>query len=269
MPSPVKLFYMAVWRNLLTMTRYKANFVFEILSSALFGFGMLIFAVAFDANLLGDMVGSTNYVAFIILGISFQSWQGTALWGSANMFQGELNTGQIDYTFSSPFSRYWYIASNIAASAVQSTIFFVPMFCVALYFTSETLTPTGLLLGLAATMVSIAAIAQLGAVFASLVLRYRQVTAIFSFFNFAFQMLTGMFVPFQLLPPILQILGYGLPITFGMDMLRHYVMGTNLIMPVATEWAALFIQLVVLAVIAKLAVMYLEKTAKEQGLHYI
>jgi ABC-2 type transport system permease protein len=268
-PSPVKLFYMAVWRNLLTLTRYKANFVFEILTSALFGFGMLVLAVAFDTNLLGETVGSTNYVAFIIFGISFQSWQGTALWGSANMFQGELSTGQIDYTFSSPFSRYWYIASNIAASAVQSTIFFVPMFCVGLYCTSSTITPSGLLLGLTATMVSIMAIAQLGAVFASLVLKYRQVTAIFNFFNFAFQMLTGMFVPFQLLPAVLQIVGCGLPITFGMDLLRHYVMETNPIMPVATEWAALFIQLVVLAIVAKLTVMYLERTAKEQGLHYL
>jgi len=74
MVSPLTLFYMAVWREFRTLTRYKANFVFEILSSALFGFGMLVLAVAFDASLLGDTVGSTNYVAFITLGISFQSW---------------------------------------------------------------------------------------------------------------------------------------------------------------------------------------------------
>jgi len=269
MPNPVKLFYMAVWRNLLTMTRYKANFVFEVLTSALFGFGMLILAVAFDVNLLGNMVGSTNYVAFIIIGISFQSWQGTALWGSASMFQGELSTGQIDYTFSCPFSRYWYIASNIAASALQSTIFFTPMFCVALYFTSSTLTPLGLFLGLMATTLSVAALAQLGAIFASLVLKYRQTTAIFSFFNFAFQMLTGMFVPFQLLPVPLQVVGYSLPLTFGMDLMRYYVMQTRPIMPIEYEWIGLFLQLIVLGVIAKLTVLYLEKSAKEQGLHYL
>jgi len=269
MPNPLRLFYMAVWRNLLTLTRYKVNFIFEILTSMLFGFGMLILAVAFDTNLLGNMVGSTNYVAFIILGISYQSWQGTALWGAANMFRGELSTGQIDYTFTCPFSRYFYIVSNIAASAVESTLFFLPMFCVGLYFTRETLTPLGLILGLAATITSVAALAQLGAIFASLVLRYREVTAIFGFFNFAFQMLTGMFIPFQLLPLPLQIVGYCLPITFGMDLLRHYVMNTKAIMPVAYEWAALLAELIVLAIIAKLAVLYLERTAKEQGLHYI
>jgi ABC-2 type transport system permease protein len=185
------------------------------------------------------------------------------------MFQGELSSGQIDYTFSCPFSRYWYIASNIAASALQSTLFFTPMFCVALYFTSSTLTPLGLALGLTATMVSVAALAQFGAVFASLVLKYRQTTAIFSFFNFAFQLLTGMFVPFQVLPVPLQMVGYSLPVTFGIDLLRHYVMQITPIMAVEYEWAALFLQLIILSVIAKLTVMYLEKSAKEEGLHYL
>ena len=269
MPSTFKLFYMTIWRNMLTLTRYKANFAFEILTSLLFGFGMLILAVAFDTSLLGTTVGSTNYVAFIILGISFQTWQGMALWGAANTFQGELSSGQIDYTFSCPFSRYWYIVSNIAASAVQSTLFFAPMLFVGLWFTRETLTPLGLLLGLAATMISVAALSQLGAIFAALVLKYRQVTAIFSFFNFAFQMLTGMFVPFQLLPDVLKLAGYSLPMTFGMDLLRYYTMRTKPIMTIEYEWVGIFIQLAVLAMIAKITVMYLEKIAKEQGLHYI
>jgi ABC-2 type transport system permease protein len=269
MANPLKLFYMAVWRDLLTLTRYKANFLFSIITSALFGLGMLLFAFAFNTSLLEETVGSANYVAFAIFGVSFQRWQSIALWRASGMFQGELNTGQIDYTFSCPFSRYWYIVSNIAASAVQETIFFIPMLCVGLWFTKETLTAMGLMLGLVATMVSVAALAQLGTIFASLVLKYRQVTAIFGFFNFAFQMLTGMFIPLQLLPLPLQIIGQSLPQTFGMDLLRHYVMGTKLIMAIEYEWALLFVQLMALALIAKLAVLYLERVAKEQGLHYI
>ena len=269
MVSPMKLFYMAVWRDLLTLKRYKANFLLSIVTSVVAGFGMLIFAIGIDTSVLGDAVGSTNYVAFVIIGISYQSWQGIALWRAAGIFQGELGSGQIDYTFSCPFSRYWYIVSNIAAAAVQETIFFTPMLCVGLWLTMETLTVTGLLSGLLATMVSVVAMAQLGAIFAALVLRYRQVTAIFGFFNAAFIFLTGMFVPLQLLPAPLQVAGYGLPMTFGMDLLRHYVMGTRSIMAVEYEWASLLLQLVVLALIAKLTVLRLERVAKEEGLHYI
>jgi ubiquinone/menaquinone biosynthesis C-methylase UbiE len=41
---------MAVWRNWLSLKRYKLNFIFEILTSTLFGFGMLLMSLAFDAS---------------------------------------------------------------------------------------------------------------------------------------------------------------------------------------------------------------------------
>lgn len=143
------------------------------------------------------------------------------------------------------------------------------MFSVGLWLTQSTVTPSGIILGLLATAFSVASLAQLGAIFGALTLRYRQVTSIFGFFNFAFQMLTGMFVPIQLLPIPLQVIGQSLPMTFGMDLLRHYVMGTKSIMLVEYEWMLLLIQLIILASIARLAVLYLERQAKEQGLHYI
>ena len=144
------------------------------------------------------------------------------------------------------------------------------MFCVGLWFTRSTLTLSGLLLGLLATAISVGALAQMGACFAALVLRYRQVTAVFGFFNFAFQMVTGMFVPLQVLPAVLRWFGIvAIPQSFGMDLLRHYVMGTRTVFAAPYEWAILAGQLLVFAILAKLTVRWLERTAREEGLHYL
>ena len=89
MASNARLFYMAVWRDWLTLTRYKLNFVFELFTSALFGLGMLLLALAFDSEMLLRTIGTSNYVSFMILGIAYQSWQGVALWGAAEMFRNE------------------------------------------------------------------------------------------------------------------------------------------------------------------------------------
>jgi len=202
-----RIFYMAVWRNWLILKRYKLDFVFALMSSALFGVGMLLFALAFDGALLERTLGTTNWMSFMIFGIAYQIWQGVALWGSAEMFREELGSGQIDYTFTCPFSRYGYIISNIAAKAVLDTFGFIPMFAVGLWFTRTTLTFDGLALGLAATALSVAALSQMGACFAALVLRHQHVSSIFNLFNFAFQMLTGMFIPLQILPEVLRIFG--------------------------------------------------------------
>jgi ABC-2 type transport system permease protein len=261
---------MAVWRNWLSLKRYKLNFVFEILSSTLFGFGMLLLSLAFDASLLERTLGTRDYASFMIIGVAYQSWQNIALWGATEMFRNELGSGQIDYTFSCPFSRYLYIVCNIAALAVRQTLFFMPMLGVALWLTRATLSAGGLLLGLLATAVSVAALAQMGACFAALVLRHQQISAVFSLFNFAFQMLTGMFIPIQVLPPLLRYVGIVLlPMSFGMDLLRHYVMGTRTVLAVPYEWLVLAGQVVVYAILARFVVGWLERIAREQGLHYL
>jgi len=270
MVSTARIFYMAVWRNWLSLKRYKLNFVFEILTSTLFGFGMLLLSLAFDASLLERTLGTRDYASFMIIGVAYQSWQNLALWGATEMFRSELGSGQIDYTFSCPFSRYLYIVCNIAGLAVRQTLFFVPMLGVALWLTRATVTLGGLVLGLLATILSVAALAQMGACFAALVLRHQQISAVFGLFNFAFQMLTGMFIPIQVLPPVLRYLGIVLlPMSFGMDLLRHYVMNTRTVLAVPYEWAVLAAQVVVYAIVARFVVRWLERIARDQGLHYL
>ena len=54
-----------------------------------------------------------------------------------------------------------------------------------------------------------------------------------------------------------------------MDLLRHYVMGTQAVMEVPYEWAILAEQLAGYGVLARVAIRRLERTAREQGLHYL
>lgn len=265
-----RLFYMAVWRRWLTLKRYKLEFVTGIFSSFLFGIAMLTLALAFDPDLLEELLGTRNWAAFMILGIAYQTWQSVALWGMAGMFRDELNSGQIDYTFTCPFSRYRYMLSNIAALAVIETIGFFPMLAVALVLTRSTVRIDKLMLGFASTALSVAALSQMGTFFAGLVLRYREVNAVFSLLNFAFQMMTGMFVPLQVLPAAVRVVGIVLlPQSFGIDLLRHYVMGTRTVIAVPYEWAGLVAQFVVFGIFARLSVKHLERSAREEGLHYL
>jgi len=54
-----------------------------------------------------------------------------------------------------------------------------------------------------------------------------------------------------------------------MDLLRHYVMDTNTVLPVPYEWGVLVAQLVGYGILAKFVVGWLERSARERGLHYI
>lgn len=60
-----------------------------------------------------------------------------------------------------------------------------------------------------------------------------------------------------------------LPMTPGIDLLRHYVMGTVTLYAVPSEWVVLAGQFVIFSLIARVTVVWLERSAREQGLHYI
>jgi uncharacterized protein YqjF (DUF2071 family) len=54
-----------------------------------------------------------------------------------------------------------------------------------------------------------------------------------------------------------------------MDLLRHYVMGTRTVFPLPYEWAILVVQFAGLGLLARLSVRALERSAREEGLHYL
>jgi len=69
---------------------------------------------------------------------------------------------------------------------------------------------------------------------------------------------------------VLRVFGIGvLPQSFGMDLLRHYVMGRRTVLAAPYEWGILVAQFVVLGVLARLSVRWLERSARQQGLHYL
>ena len=79
-----------------------------------------------------------------------------------------------------------------------------------------------------------------------------------------------MFIPLQVLPPSLRTIGIvALPQSFGTDLLRHYVMGTRTVIALPYEWAVLLGQVALYGLLAQLAVRRLERTARDQGLHYL
>ncbi len=265
----IRLLASAVWRDLKTLTRYKVNFAFEILSGVLWGLALLLLVPLYASSGIGAVTGTTNYISFLLLGVSFQAYQGVALWGAAGRLREELNLGTVEYILSNPVPRQWYLISTTLAMAVTDTLGFLPMFLVAVFFVGPSLTAPGLALALGSALLAAAALAQLGVLFATLVLKFKNVTAIFGFFNLGFQMMTGMFVPLQVLPQPLAAASVLFPMTFGIDLMRHYLLGSILVFPEELEWLGLAIQLVALGLLAKVALTYVERSAKQEGLHYV
>ena len=167
----------------------------------------------------------------------------------------------------SPVSRYAYMLSYVFSDAVVATLFQVaPMSIIAVLFSPVSLSLSGMVPSLAVIALTFLVFCQIGVLFSCALLLFKNVTALGSFMNFLFQFGTGMFVPLQLMPEAFKSVAFVIPLTQGMDLTRHFLIGSNTVWPVELELGALVFFFVAFAVLARFAVSYVENKAKTEGL---
>jgi len=261
------LTWMSTWRRIKSITRYRFNFALSIIMSFVWSLGLLIFTLIADASVLRDSIGTANYFSFMLIGIAFQSYYGSALWGSPNEIQNELTTGQIEYTFASPVSRYSYMLSYAFSDALVATVFsLLPMFAIGTLFTGVVPSLSGVFMTLVVLLLTFLVFCQIGVLNSCVLLVFRNISAFMGVMNFLFQIASGMFVPIQLMPNELKVLSSAIPLTHGIDLVRHFLIGSTTIWSVELEIGALVFFLIAFTILAKLAVAYVERKAKTVGL---
>jgi ABC-2 type transport system permease protein len=260
------------------MTKYRLNFIGSVVSQILSLLFYLIFLAVIDVSIVDEAVGTTNIAAFMLLGVALVPFINVGLWQSSITLMSDMELGKLEYSFTCPISRYWFIVGNALGVAATNAIFFIPMFAFALSFVGIGFSIFDLLLGLLATILCVFVLIQMGAIFSSVVLKYRKVSSLFGVLSVTFQFLGGTYVPVQTFPPFLQAIALGLPNVFGIDLLRVHMLGTTPILmeyvsPLSValllEWIVLGVELIVFFVLAKIAIRYGEKAGMDTGFYYL
>lgn len=265
MTNTLKMINMMVWRRVKEITRYKLNFTIELIMSLIWGLGLMIFGFIIDPAKLSS-IGSSNYTVFLLLGVAFQHYQSAAIWVAWEI-KGELTKGQIEYTFASPVSRYVYMLSSSISQAIVGTLFgIIPMFATALIILGNFPVPSSFLMAGVTLFLTFLVLCQIGVMMSSAILLFKDVSALMSILNFLFQIATGMFVPLQFMPDPLRNFAFFIPLTHGIDLSRHFIMGTNTVWPVELEFIMLLVSTIFFGAMAKFSIARLERKAKEEGL---
>ncbi|MHA2212590.1 MAG: ABC transporter permease [Candidatus Thorarchaeota archaeon] len=276
--SGLRIAYAVAWRRIRHMTKYRLNFEGSVASRVMSLVFYLIFLAVIDITIVYQAVGTTNIAAFMFLGVAFVPFINVGLWESSITLASDMELGKLEYSFTCPISKYWFIVGNALGVAATNTIFFIPMFAFALAFVGLGYSVLELLLGLLAIVLSVFVLVQIGAIFSSLVLKYRKVSSLFGVLSVTFQFLGGTYVPVQTFPPILKAIALGLPNVFGIDLLRVHMLGTtpiliewvsSITLAIALEWIILVIELVMFFLLARVAIRYGEKAAMETGYYYL
>ncbi|MGY5881593.1 MAG: ABC transporter permease [Candidatus Thorarchaeota archaeon] len=248
--------------------RYKANMVGE-------AFGVMLQVAIFAAmagavTLVGvNSLEGNDVFIFFLASLILIVFSTVALSAPLNAVIQDLHNGTLEYLFSTPISRFAYFIGTAIAEAISKSIFFIPML-LGLILISGVSFYTGLMI-LAVCVTVIVGLIAFGVLVALMGVMWKQVSAIATLLFTFFEFICGAYFPVTSMPIVFQVIAYGLPHTWGYDLIRYYsFQGTwTPIIPVQFEWLMLVVYATLYILVASKLLRIVEQRAKKTGLHLI
>ncbi|EEZ92522.1 MAG: ABC-2 type transporter [Candidatus Parvarchaeum acidiphilum ARMAN-4] len=262
-----KVFKMALWMNVTLLRRYNSNFIFWVIYAAANAILMLLFIPLYSASI--SSIGTKSIISFILIGAAMLPLLQETVSSVSGEASFQMWSGIINYSFTTPVSRYIYFSLNSMSEVIISLVIYSPIYLIAIIFAFNYLTPLGLLLSVICFIIGFLGMLQLGFMLGAAMLLFRRVEALDSIINLVITFLSGAFIPLQVLPSSVNYAALFVPLTSSLYLVRYYLVGSSLIAPPYLMWAITIGELIVFALIARFIFKAAEKKAEKIGFNYI
>jgi ABC-2 type transport system permease protein len=178
--------------------------------------------------------GSGDYMSYILLGTVLTNFILTVFWGMGLALKEDMDAGVLESNWLTPVSRLLILVGRTLTSLLTTTITSLVMLGLgAALFGFK---PTGS--ALAAFLTAIPMLLGLygfGFAFAGVVLLMRDANTLIDVGSFLVQGFSGTNFPVKSLPYWLIPVSLMLPLTYGLDAVRGFLLKTNTLMPINIE----------------------------------
>jgi ABC-2 type transport system permease protein len=224
--------------------RYPLNAVSSIFQPIIWITPVYFMGKAFSTNgqALGFAAysGTGDYMSFILLGTVLSNFILTVFWGMGLALKEDMDAGVLESNWLTPVSRLLILVGRTLTSLLTTTITSLVMLGLgAALFGFK---PTGS--ALAAFLTAIPMLLGLygfGFAFAGVVLLMRDANTLIDVGSFLVQGFSGTNFPVKSLPYWLIPISLMLPLTYGLDAVRGFLLKTNTLMPINTEITILIV----------------------------
>ena len=209
--------------------------------------------------------GTAQIAGFLFLGWAAYMWISLILWGPGTALREEQVRGSLEALFMTPVSRLVILFGPV----VSQIIFAIWMFAVVggaltLLF-GLAISPLAALRALAVILVAVPALYGLGALFASVVLRFGEVGALVQVVRGVFTVFCGMTFPIVILPEWARAVALALPPTYLIGDLRSVLLSGSQLASLASSLVMLLALGIGLCGFAIVAFRRTERYARRGG----
>ena len=226
--------------------RYPLNAVSHVFQPLIWITPVYFMGKAFSSNGqatgFAAYTGSGDYMSYILIGTALSNFIMTVFWGMGYALKEDMDSGVLESNWLTPISRLQILVGRTLTSLLTTTITSTVMLIVgALLFGFK---PTGNTIAAILTAIPmLIGLYGFGFAFAAIVLVMREANTMVDVSSFLVQGFSGANFPVKSLPYWLIPISLMLPLTYGFDAVRGWMLKTNTLLPLPVEIAVLTISM--------------------------
>jgi ABC-2 type transport system permease protein len=166
------------------------------------------------------LAGTTEYIPFIVIGLSIYMWINITLWDVGFQLRGEQMRGTLESNWLCPVWRF-SILLGPSLSKLATSLFFLAVAAIQYrLFFGVSLVGENPLLVVLILVLTMPAIYGIGVAFGCLVLRFQEANTMVFLVRGIFMIFTGTSYPLAVLPDWMQSVAAWLPLTYAIRAIR-------------------------------------------------
>ncbi len=222
------------------------------------------FSVNGEARGFAAFTGSLDYMSFILLGTALSNFINSVFWGMGYSLKQDMDAGVLESSWLAPVPRVLLLVGHTITNLILTTVTSLIMLLLAgLIFGFR---PTGNALAAFLTMLPmLLGLYGFGFAFAALVLILREANTLVDVSSFLVQIFSGADFPVNSMPRWLLPISLALPLTYGFDAVRGWLLGTQTILPLSVEIILLIVFMFVMIGLGLIVFRALEVRVRRRG----
>lgn len=229
--------------------RYPLNAISNIFQPIIWVTPVYFMGKAFSTNgqALGFAAysGTGDYMSYILLGTVLGNFILTVFWGMGFALKEDMDAGVLESNWLTPISRSLILVGRTLASLLITTITSTLMLILSAGLFG--FHPTGNVLAAFLTAIPmLAGLYGFGFAFAAIVLTMREANTLVDVGSFLVQGFSGTNYPVKSLPYFLIPISMMLPLTYGLDAIRGFILKTETLLPLNMEILLLIVSMVIM-----------------------
>ena len=236
--------------RLMTISRYPGQLVLDIIIPIVFAaMPILLGRATSGANagvIFAQNTGTSNYVAYMLIGSSVFTIVSFAFWHIAYWLRWEQETGTLEALYLSPTARIWVVAGTALYSCLRSLFSALAAYLLGSFILG--VKPFEGEVGLAFLFIlsGLVPLYGLTLLFGAIVLKVKEVNALINLMQWGVSFLMGIFFPIAVFPPLLRTLALLFPPTWMTNGVRAALLGVGYFfqewyLDLAVLWAFLLV----------------------------